>query len=54
VSDQHAIMNSKCHDQWCVCVLFITAVYPHYNAVRGGKRIVEDLCYERRRAEDFG
>jgi hypothetical protein len=38
-------INSK----WCVCVLLLQDLLQ--SCARGGRRRVEDMCYERRRAE---
>jgi hypothetical protein len=35
-------------DRWCVCLLL---QYLIQSCARGGRRIVEDICYEIRRAE---
>jgi hypothetical protein len=35
----------------CVCVLCLLMQYLIHNCARGWRRIVEDMCYEIRRAE---
>ena len=44
-------MIKLCHGAVCVCVC-VYYCRTYYKAVRGGgRRRVEDMCYERRRAE---
>ena len=38
-----------CVYYWCVCVLLLQDLLQSY--ARAGRRRVEDMCYERRRAE---